>query len=300
MLGSSPSASSIMSYSSRLTASTPVFAIKIIDQAHLIAERKVKYAHIERDALVRLSARPANHTRGSSYGSVRPKNNRKSTASLGSVVAQVHVGGEHARRGSSSTVNNRNSVATNGSDSSATMSIPSIAVSSNGPTQHRRRPSQADPASTIVENGNEEQMESLKLAGDQVSIDERRPRERSSLPVPGPSAYNSPQPSPKGRASHPGIVRLHQTFADKTSLCKFWSTMASADNQTLFLIWRVTGSSWVSSRECVTVTVRKSADIVQYGSLDMFSARYYAAQLIDTIEFMHERGVIHRDIKPEK
>jgi 3-phosphoinositide dependent protein kinase-1 len=42
------------------------------------------------------------------------------------------------------------------------------------------------------------------------------------------------------------------------------------------------------------------ADRAKYGSLDMFSARYYAAQLIDTIEFMHERGVIHRDIKPEK
>jgi 3-phosphoinositide dependent protein kinase-1 len=209
-----------MSYSSRLTASTPVFAIKIIDQAHLIAERKVKYAHIERDALVRLSARPPNHTRGSSYGSVRPKNNRKSTASLGSVVAQVQVGGEHARRGSSSTLNNRMSVATNGSDSSATMSIPSIALNSNGTQQHRRGASQPDTASTIEEHGMEEKMESLKLAGDNASIDERRPRERSPLPVSGPSAYNTPQPSAKGRASHPGIVRLHQTFADKTSLCK--------------------------------------------------------------------------------
>lgn len=36
------------------------------------------------------------------------------------------------------------------------------------------------------------------------------------------------------------------------------------------------------------------------GSFDEKSAKFYAAQTLSVIGFMHGRGVIHRDIKPEK
>ncbi|KAJ9092914.1 hypothetical protein QFC21_006626 [Naganishia friedmannii] len=74
------------------------------------------------------------------------------------------------------------------------------------------------------------------------------------------------------RSAHPGVVRLHYTFKDDTSL---YFVLDLAINGEILSF------------------------IKKHGSFDVESAKRYAAQLIDTVEFMHERGVIHRDLKPE-
>lgn len=38
----------------------------------------------------------------------------------------------------------------------------------------------------------------------------------------------------------------------------------------------------------------------QFGSFSLPSARFYAGQILSAVEHMHSKGVIHRDLKPEK
>ena len=35
------------------------------------------------------------------------------------------------------------------------------------------------------------------------------------------------------------------------------------------------------------------------GSISLECTRYYTAQLVDTVQYLHGAGVVHRDIKPE-
>ncbi|KAG8213542.1 kinase-like protein [Butyriboletus roseoflavus] len=73
-------------------------------------------------------------------------------------------------------------------------------------------------------------------------------------------------------AGHPGIIHLHWTFQDD------WS---------LFFVLDLAPNGEMQSR------------ISRLGSLSLACARYYTAQIVDAIEFMHDKDVIHRDLKPE-
>ncbi|KAF8441736.1 kinase-like domain-containing protein [Boletus edulis BED1] len=73
-------------------------------------------------------------------------------------------------------------------------------------------------------------------------------------------------------AGHPGIIHLHWTFQDE------WS---------LFFVLDLAPNGEMQSR------------ISRLGSLSLACARYYTAQIVDAIEYMHDKDVIHRDLKPE-
>lgn len=71
---------------------------------------------------------------------------------------------------------------------------------------------------------------------------------------------------------HPGIVRLYYTFQDERSL--------------YFVLDLATGGELLG-------ILRKMS------TFDLDCTKFYAAQILDAVEYMHLRGIIHRDLKPE-
>ncbi|XP_076888313.1 3-phosphoinositide-dependent protein kinase 1-like [Bidens hawaiensis] len=71
---------------------------------------------------------------------------------------------------------------------------------------------------------------------------------------------------------HPGIVQLHFTFQDTYSL---YMALESCEGGELF------------------------DQITRKGRLTVDETRFYAAEIVDALEYIHKLGLIHRDIKPE-
>lgn len=73
-------------------------------------------------------------------------------------------------------------------------------------------------------------------------------------------------------SGHPLIVQLYYTFQDANSL--------------YFVIELATNGNLL---ECIQ----------RNGSLTVEAARFFASEICIAVGFLHEKGILHRDIKPE-
>ena len=87
-------------------------------------------------------------------------------------------------------------------------------------------------------------------------------------------------------SGHPGIVRLHSTFQDEWSLCECISVYLTS-SLILMLLVPVFVLDLARNGEM-------QSRITRLGSLSTECTRYYAAQIVDALDYMHSKGVIHR------
>lgn len=223
------------------------YAVKIMNQQHLIAEKKAKYAVIERDALIRLSqprstsvspVTASRHIRGASGSSSR----RKSNASVAG--SSKDMGGKE-----------RLSIAISDSSSGSGPLSPTL-MSGRRPSRsaeppavvHERAEELADrprspmmrsrPPSPVKEESSSHGHDDEQPATPARTSYERREARGSS--VTPPESTSKPSATPKKRRTslapsersvktisagksmgpaHPGVIRLYSTFNDKMSLC---------------------------------------------------------------------------------
>ena len=102
-------------------------------------------------------------------------------------------------------------------------------------------------------------------------------------------------------SGHPGIVRLHWTFQDEWSLCESYQprSLITSAFDPLFSARSIVS---VPRGPVFVLDLARNGElqtrISKMGSLSIECVRYYAAQIVDALGYMHSKGVIHRYVPP--